>query len=783
MSTNKLKQTIHSENLTIQERVSLSSGNDAWHMQGIESQDVEPIMITDGPHGLRKTGGDSAALDLINTVASTCFPPAAGMANSWNSDIAYEAGRAIGEECLAEHVGVLLGPGVNIKRNPLGGRCFEYWSEDPFLAGHSAIGIVKGVQSQGVGTSLKHFAVNNQETDRLCIDARVSERALREIYLPAFEHIVKEAQPWTIMCAYNQVNGHFCSENRHLLTEILRDEWGFKGIVMSDWGAVHDRVASYNAGLNLEMPPTYTDEKIMQAFEQGDISYEQIERMSQGMVDLYDRIRVAYRPVGSDDCSADGGSADYDVEAHHELARKAAAESIVLLKNENNILPLNSKANIALIGDFAQHARYQGGGSSHLNPHKVDQLLERLQLRGLNLTFAQGFDSILGVDSAVSKASEAALAKAQEATHKAQALHDEAVSVAQNADVVVLCLGLADHEESEGFDRTNIDLPQYQLDLLDDIAKVQSNIIVVLSHGSVVSIAPWRANVQAIVDGWLLGQGGGEALAQVLTGEVNPSGKLSQSIPLDIMDDPSMLNWPGEERHVDYGEGVMVGYRYYDTFKREVAYPFGFGLSYTQFAYEDISVEAGDNTNTATVKLTVRNTGDKAGASVVQIYVAPRQSAVCRPVHELKGFKKVYLEPGEARQVSIDLDERAFAYWSTMYNNWHVEAGTYGIEIATSSRDVVQTVDLQLPGDNLAMPLDEWTNFTQWLNDPIGRQVIDHMTQAGERGELPQIPKDNDLINLFLYTMPINSIPTLMGADGNKLYDYMVSEYKRLTQA
>lgn len=548
---------------------------------------------------------------------------------------------------------------------------------------------------QGVGTSLKHFAANNQETDRLRVDARISQRALREIYLPAFEHIVKTAQPWTIMCSYNRINGVHSAQNHWLLTDVLRDEWGFEGIVMSDWGADHDRVASLNAGLNLEMPPSYTDDQIVYAARDGRIAPAQLDRMAQGMIDLINKARAAM--------SIDGYR--FDVDAHDEVAHQAAIESIVLLKNDDAILPLNADPaaarKIAVIGEFARTPRYQGGGSSHITPTKMTSFLDTLAERGIKADFAPGFT--LDMEPAD------------------PALESEAVETAKNADVVLMFLGLPEAAESEGFDRDTLDMPAKQIALLEQVAAANQNVVVVLSNGSVVSVAPWAKNAKGILESWLLGQSGGPALADVIFGQVSPSGKLAQSIPLDINDDPSMLNWPGEEGHVDYGEGVFVGYRYYDTYGKAVDYPFGYGLSYATFEIADVAA-AKTGANTATVTATVTNTSDVDASETVQVYVAPGKADVARPKHELKGFTKVFLKAGESKTVTIDLDERAFAYWSEKYNDWH-----------------------------------------------------------GEAGELPKLP-DNAMMRMFLNSMPINSLPTLLGEGGKKIAQFMLDEYAKLSK-
>lgn len=737
--------------LTLEEKASLTSGGDAWHLQGVETKGIPGYMITDGPYGLRKSLASSTGeTDLNDSVPATCFPPAAGLSSSWNPELIHKVGEAMAEECIQEKVAVILGPGVNIKRNPLGGRCFEYWSEDPYLAGHEAVGIVAGVQSKGVGTSLKHFAANNQETDRLRVSANISQRALREIYFPAFEHIVKTAQPWTIMCSYNRINGVHSAQNRWLLTDVLRDEWGYEGIVMSDWGADHDRVASLNAGLNLEMPPSYTDDQIVYAVRDGRIQPEQLDRMAQGMVDLVNKTRSA---MSIDDYH-------FDVDAHDEVAHQAAIESMVLLKNDDDILPVAANAKIAVIGEFARTPRYQGGGSSHITPTKMTSFLDTLAARGVDVAFAPGFT--LDLEPAD------------------RTLEAEAVETAKNADVVLMFLGLPEAAESEGFDRETLDIPAKQVELLKAVAAENKNIVVVLSNGSVVSVAPWAGNAKGILESWLLGQAGGPALADVIFGKVSPSGKLAQTIPMNINDDPSMINWPGEEGHVDYGEGVFVGYRYYDTYDKAVDYPFGFGLSYATFAIDGVNV-AKTGANTAHVTATVANTSDVDAAETVQVYVAPGKAAVARPKHELKGFRKVFLKAGESAEITFDLDERAFAYWSEKFNDWHVEAGEYTVEVGTSSRDIAAVAVVTLDGDGKALPLDEWSTFGEWADDPVGSKIVASVYAEGEAGNLPQLP-DNDMMRMFLKSMPINSMPMLMSDGGKAITAFMLDEYAKIAE-
>ena len=734
--------------LTLEEKAALTSGTNPWSLGNVAAKGLPNYTITDGPHGLRKAQ-NTESMDVEENVPATCFPPAAGMACSWNPELVERVGEAMGEECIQEQVAVILGPGVNIKRNPLGGRCFEYWSEDPYLAGHTAVGIVKGVQSKGVGTSLKHFAANNQETDRLRISATISPRAMREIYLPAFEYIVKTAQPWTVMCSYNKINGVFSSQNRWLLTDVLRGEWGFKGIVMSDWGAVSDRVAALNAGLNLEMPPSNTDNQIVAAAKDGRIPATQLDEMAQGMIDLVAKARPAM--------SRDGYR--YDVDAHNEVARQAAVESMVLLKNEDATLPVAKGAKIAVIGEFARTPRYQGAGSSLINPTKLTSFLDAIEERGVAADFAPGFT----LDDA-----------AQD-----PALTEQAVTAAEQADVVLLFLGLPSAYESEGFDRTTLDIPAKQVEVLEAVAAANPNVAVVLSNGSVVSM-PWRGRAKAILETWLLGQAGGAALADVIFGDETPSGKLAQTIIDDVNDDPSAMNWPGEEGHVDYGEGVFVGYRYYDTFRKQVTYPFGYGLSYATFDVHDATV-AKTGPRTAEVTVTVTNTSDVAGAETVQVYVAPPKAKVARPVHELKGFAKVALEPGESKNVTIALDDRAFAYWSERFDDWHVEGGTYTVEVGVSSRDIISRIDVEIDDDGKIMNLDEWSTFGEWLDDPIGAPILQHvLDDMGKEAGRPIIP-DSALMVMFLRSMPLRSLSVILGEAGEQVAANLTEAYRKAT--
>jgi beta-glucosidase len=657
-----IKQLI--SQMTLEEKASLCSGLDFWHLKGIERLGIPSLMVTDGPHGLRKQAQGADHLGIYNSVPSTCFPSAAGMASSWNRELIEKVGIALGEECQAEDVAVLLGPGVNIKRAPLCGRNFEYFSEDPYLASEMAAGHVKGVQSQGVGTSLKHFAANNQEHRRMSTDAVVDERTLREIYLASFEGVVKQSQPWTVMCSYNKVNGEYASENEYLLNEILKDEWGFEGFVVSDWGAVNKRAEGLAAGLELEMPSSngIGDQKIVDAVKSGKLSEEKLNKAVERL------LRIIFMAVDHKK-----ENAVYDKDAHHQLAREMARESMVLLKNEEAILPLKKEGTIAVIGEFAKKPRYQGGGSSHVKPTKLENIVEEIEKtagKHTNVLYAQGYsldsDEIDGT------------------------LIAEAKEVAAQADTVILFAGLPDRYESEGYDREHLRMPENHSLLVEAVAEVNRNIIVVLSNGSPIEM-PWIGNVRGILEAYLGGQALGGAIADLLFGDANPSGKLAESFPKQLSDNPSFLNFPGEGDKVEYKEGIFVGYRYYDTKKVEPLFPFGFGLSYTAFEYSNLSISQKEiqDTETVAVSVTVKNTGDRAGKEIVQLYVKDVKSSFNRPEKELKGFEKVDLQPGEEKTVTFLLNKRAFAYYNVEMKDWHVETGEFEILVGESSQEIV----------------------------------------------------------------------------------------------
>jgi len=649
--------------MTLEEKAGMCSGLDFWHTKSVERLGIPKIMVADGPHGLRKQADAADHLGLNQSVPATCFPSGATLACSWDKNLLQKVGIALGEECQAENVALILGPAANIKRSPLCGRNFEYFSEDPCLSSEMAENHIKGVQSQGVGTSLKHFAVNNQEHRRVSVDAVLDERTLREIYLASFEGAVKKAQPWTVMCAYNKVNGDYCSQNDYLLRSILKDEWDHEGFVMSDWGAVDERVEGLKAGLELEMPSSngVGDRKIVEAIKNDTLSEAVLDKSVERL------LTIIFKAVDNKK-----ENAIYNKAAHHQLAREVARECMVLLKNEDNILPLKKEGNIAVIGGFAQTPRYQGGGSSHINPTKVDNLLEELQKSAGTLTAI----SYSGGFSLTSDAID-------------EHLFNEAKQAAAAADVVVIFAGLPDSYESEGYDRKHMKMPENQIRLIEAIAEVQSKVVVVLSNGSPIEM-PWINNVKAVLEGYIAGQAGGGAMADLLFGDVSPCGKLAETFPKKLSDNPSYLNFPGEGDTVEYKEGLFVGYRYYDKKEITPLFPFGHGLSYTSFEYTDITVDkhALLDTETVTVKVTVKNTGKTSGKEIIQLYIKDVESSVIRPDKELKAFEKIELNVGEEKTVTFTLDQRAFAYYNTDIKDWYVESGVFEILIGNSSRDI-----------------------------------------------------------------------------------------------
>lgn len=645
--------------MTLEEKAGLCSGQDFWHTKAVERLGIPSVMLSDGPHGLRKQVEDADHLGVNESIQAICFPAGCAMASSYDPDLIEEVGQAIGQECQAENVAVVLGPAACIKRSPLCGRNFEYFSEDPYLSTKIAAGHIKGVQSQNVGTSLKHYLMNNQEHRRMTSSSNADERTIREIYLASFEGAVRESKPWTVMCSYNQINGTYACENREYLTRVLRDEWGFDGYVVSDWGAVNDRVASLAAGLELEMPSSsgINDAKIVKAVQSGALEESVLDQAVERI------LTIVYRYL--DNRKED---AVFDYEKDDALARKAAGECAVLLKNDG-VLPLTKGTKAAFIGAFAKTPRYQGGGSSHINAYRVTGALEAAKDMA-DITYAQGY---LPNADVIDKT-----------------LMDEAVAAAKGADVAVIFAGLPDSFESEGYDRTHMAMPNCQNLLISAVAAAAKKTVVVLHNGSPVEM-PWIHEVDAVLEMYLGGEAVGGAAADILFGDVNPSGKLAETFPLQLEDNPSYLYYLGEKDTVEYREGVFVGYRYYDKKKMDVLFPFGHGLSYTTFVYSNLTLSADSikDTDTLTVSLDVTNTGSVAGKEIVQIYVqAPEDAAVIRPVKELRAFGKVALAPGETKTLTFTLDKRAFAYWNTQIHDWHVLSRTYTILAAASSRDI-----------------------------------------------------------------------------------------------
>jgi beta-glucosidase len=681
--------TLTPGDLSIEEKAGLTSGAGFWLTK--EAGGIPAVRVSDGPHGLRRTDTDAPSAIAISKPA-TCFPPAAGLAQSWDPELARRVGAALADECRAEDVDVLLGPGINIKRSPLGGRNFEYFSEDPVLTAAMATAWVQGLQSGGVGASLKHFAANNAEHDRMRASSDVDPRTLREIYLRAFERVVKDARPWTIMCSYNRINGVLASENHFLLTQVLREEWGFDGLVVSDWGAVANRAAAVEAGCDLAMPEPgeASDAELAQAVRAGQLPESVLDRAVARVAALADRAVGGRR------------TAWLDVDAHHALAHEAAARSIVLLKNDGGLLPLSPSQSLAVIGVFAAEPRFQGGGSSHVNPTRVESPLEALKSGSRSVSYAPGFS----VDGTGADATLVA----------------EAVAAARAADVAVLFLGLASRQESEGFDRTTIDLPAEQVELARAVVAANPRTVAVLAHGGVLRLAPLADVVPAILDGALLGQAVGGAVADVLFGAVNPSGRLAETVPVRLEDTAAYLQFPGEHSHVLYGEGIFVGYRWHDARSLDVSYPFGHGLSYTTFGYSDLSL--GSPADGITVRLTVTNTGPVAGREVVQAYVGLPGSAVSRPPWELKGFASVDLAPGESREVSVLLRREDLAYWDRRLDRFVVEGGSYSVSVGASSRDLRVSGTVAVEGDAVRVPLTLNSTLMEVLADEVAGPIL-----------------------------------------------------------
>ena len=700
--------------LTLEEKCALLSGAETFKTRGMPEHGIPQIWLSDGPHGLRKQAGESDHLGLNPSVPATCFPTASAVANSWDAALGEEIGAALGEEAAAQEVSVVLGPGLNMKRNPLCGRSFEYFSEDPYLAGKLAAGYIRGIQSKGVAACPKHFAVNSQETRRMASDSIVDERTLREIYLTGFEIAVKEGHPRSIMSSYNLVNGTYANENKHLLMEILRGEWGFDGAVITDWGGSNDHALGVKNGSTLEMPAPGGDSvrELLAAVESGKITESDIDARLSELLPLVFDTKAAL----------DAAPREFDAAAHHALARRAAAESLVLLKNEGSLLPLAAGSKVAVIGDFAKNPRYQGAGSSMVNSTQVDVLLDKLIDSELNVIgYQQGFDRHGKPDAALQKS---------------------ACELATQADTVILCMGLDEIAESEGLDRSNLRLAQNQVDLLQAVAAVNPKIVVVLYSGSVVE-TPWLDNCQALLYAALGGQAGAGAVADALTGKVNPCGKLAETWPLAYADVPSAADFATRRKTVEYREGLYIGYRYFTTAEKAVRFPFGYGMSYTTFAYSDMAADEQG------VSLTVTNTGSVAGTEIVQLYVAKKNSELFRPAKELKGFARVTLAPGEKQRITIMLDDKAFRFWNVKSNRWEIEGGEYELLVGASVEDIRLCEKISVHGTATVHPYEDRdldcyykgdvlsvsdADFEKLLGHPIpnGKTKIDRNLTLGE---------------------------------------------------
>ena len=700
--------------LTLEEKCALLSGAETFKTRGMPEHGIPQIWLSDGPHGLRKQAGESDHLGLNPSVPATCFPTASAVANSWDAALGEEIGAALGEEAAAQEVSVVLGPGLNMKRNPLCGRSFEYFSEDPYLAGKLAAGYIRGIQSKGVAACPKHFAVNSQETRRMASDSIVDERTLREIYLTGFEIAVKEGHPRSIMSSYNLVNGTYANENKHLLMEILRGEWGFDGAVITDWGGSNDHALGVKNGSTLEMPAPGGDSvrELLAAVESGKISESDIDARLSELLPLVFDTKAAL----------DAAPREFDAAAHHALARRAAEESLVLLKNEGSLLPLAAGTKVAVLGDFAKNPRYQGAGSSMVNSTQVDVLLDKLIDSELNVIgYQQGFDRHGKPDAALQKS---------------------ACELATQADTVILCMGLDEIAESEGLDRSNLHLAQNQVDLLQAVAAVNPKIVVVLYSGSVVE-TPWLDNCQALLYAALGGQAGAGAVADALTGKVNPCGKLAETWPLAYADVPSAADFATRRKTVEYREGLYIGYRYFTTAEKAVRFPFGYGMSYTTFAYSDMAADEQG------VSLTVTNTGSVAGTEIVQLYIAKKNSELFRPAKELKGFARVTLAPGEKQRITITLDDKAFRFWNVKANRWEIEGGEYELLVGASVEDIRLCEKISVHGTATVHPYEDGdldcyykgnvlhvsdADFEKLLGHPIpnGKTKIDRNLTLGE---------------------------------------------------
>lgn len=741
MEKQKLKELIGQ--MTLEEKAGLCSGADFWHTKGVERLGIPAVMVSDGPHGLRKQDDKADHLGVNDSIKAVCFPAGCATASSFSRETVEFLGESIGEECQAEGVSTVLGPAMNIKRSPLCGRNFEYYSEDPFLSTEIAGAFVHGVQSRNVGTSPKHFMANNQEYHRMTSSSEMDERTMREIYLASFEGMVKKEKPWTIMNSYNRLNGTYLCENKEILTDILRDEWGFDGYVMTDWGAMNDRVSALKAGCELEMPASsgITDAEIVAAVKDGTLAEEVLDQACERI------LNIVYRFEENRDKEA-----VFDYEKDHESARKIEEECIVLLKNEEDILPLKKETKAVFIGKYAEAPRFQGGGSSHINTFKVESAVEAVNAweEGVKPVYVKGFDD------------------AEDETD--EALLKEAVEAAKNADTAVIFAGLPDSFESEGYDRKHMRMPDCQNRLIEAVSEVQPNTVVVLHNGSPVEM-PWIDRVKGVVEAYLGGQAVGGAVVNVLYGKVNPSGRLAETFPLRLEDTPCYLTYGGEYDKSVYSEGVFTGYRYYASKDMKVLFPFGYGLSYTTFEYSNLVLDQKEikESGKLTVSVDVTNAGSCAGKEVVQLYVSAKESKMKRPVRELRGFDKIALEPGETKTVSFTLDKRAFAYWSVQIHDWHVESGDYEIQIGKSAQEIILKDSVQVESETV-IPKVFTINSTmgEIMADPKGKMILEQsmkaLTAGGPAQAMAEGAQDesgaisNEMVAAMMEGMPLRQI-------------------------
>jgi beta-glucosidase len=737
----KIQQLV--SQLTLEEKASLCSGRDAWSTKPIERLDIPWIWVADGPHGLRKAP-ETYLWGYGDQIPATCFPTASALAATWDKDLIYEVGQALGEECQANNVNVLLGPGVNIKRSVLGGRNFEYFSEDPILSGEMGAAFINGVQSQGVGTSLKHYVANNVETRRMHINSDVDTRSLYEIYLTPFEIAVKKAQPWTVMACYNRVQGVYGTQSPWLLTEILKKDWGFEGIVISDWNAVVDRVEGVKAGMHIEMPGItnhYNDRLIVEAVKAGKLDEQVLDEL------VVEILTIVYKAKAN---QKEG--VPMKAEEHHQFARKVASEAATLLKNDANVLPITKDRykKIAVIGEFATNPRYQGNGSSEVKPTQLDAALDILEAeygKNFKIEYAQGYN--LKDDNDFS-------------------MIEEAKKVAEKADITLVYAGLPLHYESEGIDRKHIDMPEAHNRLISEVASVNKNTVVVLTNGSAVAM-PWLDEVNGVLEGWLGGQAGAGGIADVIFGKVNPSGKLAESFPNRLKDTPAYLNFPGEEGDVLYGERMFVGYRHYDTREIKPMFPFGYGLSYTDFEYSAVTVSATNITDAEglTVTFKVKNTGELKGKETVQLYVSDKESSLQRPVKELKKFAKVELEPGQEKEISFKLESRDFSCFDSRRNMWIAESGEFVIKAGSSSADIhlEETITLKST-QKVPVAFDEYTFLeTLWAREDTRNMLIEMMPNTIKALNSENVPLDEVNIDPFIAAQPIIKLPYMSGGE------------------